>query len=151
MRRKDKEITDRAGIESIIHRCTVCRLAMADGNRPYLVPLSFGHKNNSLYFHSANRGKKLDILKKNNAVCFEFDIDCEPVKADKGCEWGMKYKSVIGFGKAFFIDDVESKSAALDIIVKHYSDGSFTYPESELKNTVVIKVEITHMTGKQSG
>jgi len=151
MRRKDKEITDRAAIESIIRRSTVCRLAMADGNRPYLVPLSFGYKNNTLYFHSANQGKKLDILKKNNEVCFEFDIDYELIKADNGCEWGMKYKSVIGFGRAFFIEDVESKCAALDAIVQHYSDGSFTYPESKVKNTVVIKVQIAHITGKQSG
>lgn len=102
MRRKDKEIKDRAAIESIIRCSKVCRLTMADGNLPYRIPLSFVYKNNTLYFHSANQGKKLDILKKNNQVCFEFDIDPKPIKADTGCEWEMKYKSVIGFERAFF-------------------------------------------------
>lgn len=150
MRRKDKEITDNAEIESIIRQSMVCRLAMADKNRPYIVPLCFGYKDNTLYFHSAGQGKKLDMLKKNNSVCFEFDIDYEPIKSDKACEWGMKYKSVIGFGKASFIDNFESKRRALDIIIQHYSGESFDYPEVKIKNTVVIKVKIEHMTGKYS-
>lgn len=123
---------------------------MVDDNRPYMVPLCFGYKDNSLYFHSAQNGKKIDVLKKNNDVCFEFDVDYEPIKADNACEWGMKYESVIGFGKASFIDDVEAKRDALDIIMKHYSDGAYTYPNTKLNNIRIIKVEIEHMTGKRS-
>ncbi len=151
MRRKDKEIKGIAEIESIIDKSMVCRLALADENRPYIVPMCFGYKNKSLYFHSANKGKKLEILKKNNLVCFEFDIDYETVKADKACDWTMKYKSVIGYGKAIFIQEFESKCRALDIIMQHYSNKKFVYPEANVKNTIVIKVEIEHMTGKASG
>jgi nitroimidazol reductase NimA-like FMN-containing flavoprotein (pyridoxamine 5'-phosphate oxidase superfamily) len=151
MRRTDKEITDRAEIESIIQRSLVCRLGMVDENRPYIVPLCFGYKDNTLYFHSANQGRKIDILKKNNTVCFEFDIDYEPIKADNPCEWGMNYKSVIGFGKAYLVDDVEAKRPALDLIMQQYSDGTFDYLETKIKNILVIRVEIEHMTGKQSG
>jgi len=150
MRRKDKEITDNAEIESIIRRSMVCRLAMTDKNRPYIVPLCFGYKDHTLYFHSAGHGKKLDMLKKNHSVCFEFDIDYELIKSDKACEWGMTYKSVIGFGKASFIKDPESKRRALNIIMLHYSGESFDYPEAKIKNTVVFKVNIEHMTGKYS-
>jgi nitroimidazol reductase NimA-like FMN-containing flavoprotein (pyridoxamine 5'-phosphate oxidase superfamily) len=151
MRRTDKEITDRAEIEYIIQRSVVCRLGLLDENRPYIVPLCFGYTDNTLYFHSANQGRKIDILKKNNTVCFEFDIDCEPIKADNPCEWGMKYKSVLGFGKAYFVDGFEAKCAAMDIIMQQYSDGTFDYPKTKEKNTAVIRVEIEHMTGKQSG
>ncbi len=150
MRRADKEITGRAEIEEIISRSLVCRLALADENRPYIVPLCFGYKDNSLYFHSAVQGKKIDIIKKNNRVCFEFDIDSEVIKADKACEWGMQYKSVVGFGRAAFLEDSESKRRALDIIMKQYSGESSAYPEAKLKHTVIIKVEIEQMTGKQA-
>lgn len=150
MRRKDKEIKDIAEIESVICQSMVCRLAMADKNRPYMVPLCFGYKDHTLYFHSAGQGKKIDVLKKNNLVCFEFDIDYEPIKSDNACDWGMKYKSVIGFGTASFIEDFESKCRALDIITQHYSGESFDFPEAKIKNTVIIKVNIEHMTGKYS-
>ncbi len=151
MRRKDKEIIDIAAIEAVLNKAAVCRLGLCEANQPYVVPLCFGYKDNALYFHCAGQGKKLDILRKNNNVCFEVDINHELVKADQACDWSMKYKSVIGFGKAVFIEDVGSKRKALDIIMQQYSEKSFGYPAEAIKNTVVIKVEIESMTGKQSG
>lgn len=151
MRKKDKEIKDIAAIEEILTRAVVCRLGLCETNQPYVVPLCFGYKDNTLYFHCANQGKKLDILRTNNNVCFEVDIDSRVIKADQPCDWGMKYKSVIGFGKAMFIEDVESKRKALNVIMQQYSEKSFEYPEEAIRNTVVIKVEIKSMTGKQSG
>jgi len=150
MRRKDKEIADRAEIESIIRESIICRLALADNEQPYIVPLCFGYKDNALYFHSAAEGKKIDILRKNKNVCFEFDVGSEIKTGKTACEWGLKYRSVIGFGNASFLEDPDSKQAALDIIMQQYSDESFAYSEKILKKTLVIKVEITHMTGKQS-
>jgi nitroimidazol reductase NimA-like FMN-containing flavoprotein (pyridoxamine 5'-phosphate oxidase superfamily) len=151
MRRKENEISDKTDMEAIIGRSSVCRLALSQDNLPYIVPLCFGYEENSLYFHTAREGEKLEILKKNQNVCFEFDIDHEIVKAGKACKWGMKYRSVIGFGRASVIGDPESKRHALDIIMRQYSEGSFTFPEEVLEKTVVIKVEIARMTGKKSG
>jgi len=84
-------------------------------------------------------------------VCFEVDIERELIKGEAACEWGMKYKSVIGFGKAVFVEDAESKRKALDVIMKQYAEGTFEYPANALENIVVIKVEIESMTGKKSG
>jgi len=151
MRRKDKQINDIAAIEDILSRATVCRLGLCDGGRPYVVPLCFGYKENALYFHCAMEGKKLEILRKNENVCFEVDIEHELIKGEAACDWGMKYKSVIGFGKAVFVEDAESKRKALDIIMQQFSEKSFEYPANAIENTVVIKVEIESMTGKQSG
>ncbi len=151
MRRKDKQINDIAAIEDILSRATVCRLGLCENNQPYVVPLCFGYEENALYFHCAMEGKKLEILRKNENVCFEVDIEREFIKGEAACEWGMKYKSVIGFGKAVFVEDAESKRKALDIIMQNYSEGAFEYSEEAVKKTVVIKVEIESMTGKQSG
>jgi len=150
MRRSEKEITDRKAIEDIILRSKVCKLAMCEENRPYIVPLCFGFKNNTLYFHSAPKGKKIEILKKNPNVCFEFEIFTQIIKSAKACKWGMRYKSVIGFGKAGFITDDDLKRQAFDIIMNQYADGSFIYEDALLKSVVVINVEIQSMTGKQS-
>jgi nitroimidazol reductase NimA-like FMN-containing flavoprotein (pyridoxamine 5'-phosphate oxidase superfamily) len=150
MRRKDKEITDRNEIELIIEKSTVCRLAMADDNGPYIVPLCFGFRNNTLYFHSAADGKKLRILKKNPRVCFEFDGDCEVRAGVKACDFGMRYRSVIGFGTAAFVEAAAAKREALDIIMKHYAEGAFDYPDASVNRISVFKVEIETMTGKTS-
>lgn len=144
-------MTDRAAIEAIIRHAKVCRMAMCRDNRPYIVPVCFGYENNTLYFHSAGEGMKLDMLRENPHVCFEFDVDCEVVRAEEPCQWGMRYRSVIGFGKAVFIQDLPSKRHAFDVIMRQYADGRFAYPEASLAATVVIKVDIEQMTGKQSG
>ena len=151
MRRKDKAIHDRDEIEAIIRESLACRLALSEGNRPYVVPLCFGYENNTLYFHSATEGRKIEILKKNTNVCFEFDIDQEVVQAEKPCKWSMKYRSVIGFGKASIVEDLEEKRKGLDVIMNHYSGRLFEYLEPAIQSTVIIKVEIESMTGKKSG
>jgi nitroimidazol reductase NimA-like FMN-containing flavoprotein (pyridoxamine 5'-phosphate oxidase superfamily) len=48
MRRKEKEITDKTAMESIILRSSVCRLALSEENRPYIVALSFGYTDDTL-------------------------------------------------------------------------------------------------------
>ncbi|MBW1814593.1 MAG: pyridoxamine 5'-phosphate oxidase family protein [Deltaproteobacteria bacterium] len=151
MRRKDKEISDPEMIQWIIRRSTVCRLAMVEGSKPYVVPLCFGFEDNCLYFHCSEKGKKIDILKANNNVCFEFDIDQEVIPSDKACSFGMKYFSVIGFGKASFIEDNKEKQKALDIIMHQYSEKSWNYSDDFITHILVIKVEIDSIAGKQSG
>lgn len=53
MRRKEKEISDESGVDAIIANATVCRLGMVNGDKPYIVPLSFGYQDQALYFHGA--------------------------------------------------------------------------------------------------
>jgi nitroimidazol reductase NimA-like FMN-containing flavoprotein (pyridoxamine 5'-phosphate oxidase superfamily) len=151
MRRKEKEITDKSQIEAILESTLVLRIALSHEDTPYVVPVCFGYKDECLYIHSAREGKKLDILRQNNRVCFEASMDVELVKADLACNLTMKFKSVIGYGKAYFVDDADSKAVALDIITQHYwgKPGS-VYNESVLDRTAVIKIEIDGMTGKMS-
>lgn len=151
MRRKEKEITDRRAIDSIIKRSTVCRLAMSENGQPYITPMNFGYDGRNLYFHGARAGRKIDILKKNNRVCFEFDVDCRIVRSKTACKWSAGYQSVVGFGRASFVEDIEPKKAALDIIMRQYSDESFEYLKKSLDKITIIKVEIENITGKSSG
>ncbi len=150
MRRKEKEITDINEIESIIRKSQVCRLALADGGLPYVVPLCFGYKNKILYFHSAKEGRKIEILRRNRQVCFEFDIDARVRSGKTACNWTMAYKSVIGYGTASFIEDTEEKQKALDIIMRQYSEDDFEYSAKALVEMLVIKVDISRMTGKKT-
>jgi len=150
MLRKDQEITEQSAIESVIRASLVCRLALSDKDRPYIVPLCFGYEDNTLYFHSGVKGRKLEILGKNPNVCFEFEVNVGVLKAEEACSWNMQYQSVIGFGKASFLEDIEEKQKAVGIIVRQYSDKTLQLPDATLRKTIVIKVPIDSMTGKRS-
>ncbi len=138
-------------IEAIIRKASVCRLGMLDGDTPYVVPLCFGYRDNALYFHGSMRSRKAELIQKHPKVCFEFDILAEPISANDPCDWDMRYQSVVGFGKACLVDAVEEKRQALEIITAQYAKGSHSFTEGKLKATMVIKVTIDTMTGKQSG
>ena len=150
MRRGEKEIKDQAEIDSIIHRSRVCRLGLSDEGQPYVVPLCFGYDGKTLYFHCAREGRKLDILRRNNKVCIEFDIVQGMIEADEGCNWGIKYQSVIGFGTAHLVEDVAEKQNALTLLMAQYSERSFSFPPEMVNRTAVVKIEIESLTGKQS-
>ena len=150
MRRKDQEITDNETLSKIIGSAQVCRLGLSDDNHPYIVPLCFGYKNDTLYFHSAAEGKKIEIIKNNPRVCFEFDQNMGLVQEEKPCSWGIKYQSIIGYGEAIFVENADEKLEALNIIMSQYSGDKFSFQEAAINKTTVFKVVISEMTGKQS-
>ncbi|MBW1869774.1 MAG: pyridoxamine 5'-phosphate oxidase family protein [Deltaproteobacteria bacterium] len=151
MRRKEKEILGREEMESIISKADVCRLGLSVDNIPYIVPLNFGYRDSCLYFHTPKVGKKMDMIKTNSRVCFEMDIDHEVVRAENPCDSSMKFRSVIGYGRASLLDEIEEKRRALDIIVEHYSGQVNEYKEKMVDHLSVIKVQVESMTGKKSG
>jgi nitroimidazol reductase NimA-like FMN-containing flavoprotein (pyridoxamine 5'-phosphate oxidase superfamily) len=148
MRRNDRQITDRNAIDSIIRRCSVCRLGMCDNGQPYIVPLSFGYDGRFLYVHAALAGRKVDILKRNNRICFEFDRLEEVTPAAQACNWSMKYESVIGVGVAEMVEDVDAKMAALNCIMRQYSSSDWTFTEQAVSTTSVYRIRIEEITGK---
>lgn len=154
MRRRDKEITDMAAIEAIIRQAQICRLGLADDDgTPYIVPVNFGYHDRMVYVHSAVEGRKIDILKRNNNVCVEFDIDAELIKAERACNWSLKYRSVIGFGTAVLIEDADAKRTALDYIMRQYApeETSFSYAEESLGKIAIIQIRLEQVSGKMSG
>lgn len=151
MRKKDKEITDPAILESIIQRAAVCHLGLCADNNPYIVPLNFGYEDGKLFFHTGREGLKIDLLRRNNRVCFEMTVDVELVRAQAPCKWSMKYCSVVGFGKARFVEAPAAKQQALDVIMAHYGGAAGDYPRELVEKVAIIQVDISAMTGKRSG
>lgn len=153
MRRNEREVANKDEIESIISHSDVCRVAITNENTPYIVTMNFGYtggKNPCLYFHCANEGRKLDMIRRNNYVCFEMDTDHIIYKGEKGCDWGMKYSSVVGYGKIFFVEDYAEKIAGIGHIMDHYgSSGFYSFDEKVLAQTTVLRLDISEMTGKK--
>jgi hypothetical protein len=152
MRRKDKEITDKKFVEDILSKAEICRIAMVNNGQPYLVPVNYGYYDNAIYIHSAAKGKKIDILKQNNRVCFEVDYGHEVQKDALACNWTAKYRSLIGFGTVDILTGDEEKRFGLDRIMEHYGSAENNiYKEKNVESIVVLKINIEEVTMKQSG
>lgn len=150
MRRKEREVTDPEKIIIIIKKATICRLGLIDDKEAYIVPVNFGYEDDYLYFHSALKGHKVDLLKKNNRVCFEIEGDYQIDKDGKtGCD--VKYQSIIGKGVARIIEDDEEKVRGIKSIMRHCTGREFDFPLDRLSTVIVVRVEIDSMTCKQAG
>lgn len=151
MRRKEREITDRKEIDQIISLGKVMHLALSDNNLPFLIPVFYAYDGTSLYFHSAKAGTKIDILKRNNNVCFEISVDNGIVESDMACDFEAKHRTIIGFGKAQFVESEDDKIAVLDRIVSQFTDKKFEYPKGNFHATAVIRIDIESIKGKKHG
>jgi uncharacterized protein len=150
MRRKDKEISSKAAMETIINQAKICRLGLSDNGFPYVVPLNFAYESDTFYFHCAKKGRKLDIIRKNPQVCVQLETDCELVIPEDVSETTMNFKCIIAFGVAEEITEFEEKSRILHLLLRRYTNSTEILPAAAIKNTGVLKITVLEMTGKGS-
>lgn len=74
-----------------------------ENDYPYAIPINqfYDEYDNSIYFHCAKEGLKLDLLEKNNKTCFTI-IDKGFVREG---EWALNIRSVICLGRIEILKD----------------------------------------------
>lgn len=155
MRRKDREIVSQEEQLKIWKTCKVCRLAMTDGDRPYVVPMNFGaaveEGKITLYLHCALEGRKLDILRRNPNTCVEADCEHRLIQAREACGYGYTYASVMGEGKAEILEDPGKKAHGLSVLMAHQTEKEFFFTEAQTAGVCVLRVQLEQATGKRRG
>lgn len=150
MRRREKLVTEKAALEQILWQGQICQLAIPDQPVPYLVPMNYGYRDGVLYFHCADHGRKMDLLRQQPQVSFCIIADPGVVAAEEACNWGARFRSVIGHGRVEFVENEADKVTALWLLMAQYSDEEFTFPSERVTATTVFRLIIDKMVGKQS-
>ena len=151
---KNRPIVSKAENEAVILKCQTCNLAMVDPEgKPYVIPMNFGFAGDYVYFHGSAKGKKVEVLKNQADVCVAFSTDHELRYVDEevACSWSMRYRSVLVYGKAEFVEDPEEKIKCLNIIMAHYADRKFDYNAPAIREVMVFKVKAERIDGRVYG
>ncbi|MBP1534778.1 MAG: pyridoxamine 5'-phosphate oxidase family protein [Ruminococcus sp.] len=156
MRRKDREITDSAAIESFIAGEQIIRVAFYDEGEIYIVPLNYGYINEngkySFYFHGAKAGRKYGLAKASPKVGFEIDGNYQLLEADKACDYSARFESVIGTGTLTLVEDREEKVKGLDALMAQTSrKGGWEYNDAMLNAVAVFRLDVDKLTCKAKG
>ena len=152
MTRRERQVTDPEQIRHILDTARVLHLGLAVDNEPYVVPLNYGYIMEEgklvLYLHSAQRGKKLDMLRANPNVFFEMDCDRMPFESKLPCQYGMVYSSIMGRGVATIVEDVEEKKRAMTILMKTQTGKDFEFNDRLVSMVAVVRVDVSEYTAK---
>ncbi len=148
MRRSQKEMPLER-VENLIKTGEYGVLAVVDTNGyPYSIPVNYVSDDTNIYIHCAPEGMKIDAILKNNKVSFTI-VGRHSVVAKR---FSSDFESVVCFGKARFIEDVDQKLDVLKSFIKKYApeflEGGFKYADTDYMKTAIIAVEIEHKTGK---
>ncbi|MGG0824805.1 pyridoxamine 5'-phosphate oxidase family protein [Paenibacillus turicensis] len=131
VRYKSRECLDQEKIESFLKQSRIGYLGLADGNLPYVVPLNYVWAEGTLYFHGASNGRRNEIMSENAEVCFtvcqEYGTITDPVPA----KTDTAYMSVMIFGKAEPITDLDEATFMLQELINKYVPGYYNRPLSK--------------------
>ena len=152
MTKRELQITDEQQIRAILDGAKVVHVGMCVDNEPYVVPMNYGYLMEdgrlTIYLHSAQQGKKLDMIRQNPKVFFELDCDWVPFEGEKPCQYGLSYSSVMGRGTATIVEDVEEKKRAMSLLMKTQTEKDFTFEDRLVSIVAVIRIDVDGYTAK---
>lgn len=154
MRRKDREITDWNKIKGIIEACHCCRLGFQDDGKVYIVPLSFGFLEKEgkilFYFHSASKGRKIDLIRKNGYAAFELDTNYKLNEGPEACDYSARFQSVIGDGTVALVEDpMERREGLRAIMRQNTGKGDWEFSDGMFQSVCVFKLEVEALACKE--
>lgn len=153
MRRTDRE-RGQAFAYEVIDCCEYGVMALSAGeDGPYCVPLSLVRQGDTLYFHCALQGRKLDLLRRDPRVCVSFVTDTEPAYIANELNYTTYYRSAVVTGSAFEVTDPAQKTEALRVLCQkllpHHMAGFDKAAGRSLSVTGVWGIHIDQAIGKE--
>lgn len=136
-------------IEFVLHSVIVGRVGCHADGKTYVVPVTYAYDGKYVYGHTTE-GLKIDMMRKNPAVCFQVDV----------MENMSNWRSVIAWGKYEELKVPEQRDEAIKIIrdtVMPVMTGDTTIKNamrdshqksSDARTGVVYRIELTEKTGR---
>lgn len=151
MRRKRQELSKEKCME-VLQNGTSGVLALAgDDDYPYALPISYVYDGESIYFHSAKSGHKIDAINRNSKASFCI-IDQDQIIPEKYTSF---FRSVIVFGSIEILKNEQEIFAAIEKLAIKYApydtkENRHRAIEREMKPLCMLKMNIVHISGKEA-
>ncbi|HSR12033.1 MAG TPA: pyridoxamine 5'-phosphate oxidase family protein [Thermodesulfobacteriota bacterium] len=142
-------VESRAEMERVLLDGGIGYLGVSFQGHPYVVPLNYHYSEGKIYFHCALKGRKLDAIAENPEVCFTVGRQMGEVREHAGSTCHVDSESVICYGKARVIEDLEERGKALNLFNRRFRPDAPDIPEERVKNCAVVEITIAEMTGRR--
>jgi uncharacterized protein len=145
-------VYDRNSVYDILDEGFICHVGFAVDGKPVVIPTGYARVEDRLYIHGSQASRMLRTLSEGIDVCVTVTLVDGLVLARSAFHHSINYRSVVVFGRASLVDDINDKNAALFAFSEHVIPGRWNdvrepTPE-ELKMTSVLALELTEASAK---
>jgi len=152
VREAERGVYDRETAYRILDEGFLCHVGFVADGQPFVIPTSYGRKDDRLYIHGSAASRMLRQMKEGVPVCVTVTLLDGLVLARSIFNHSMNYRSVVILGKATPVDDPLEKVEALRLLSEHIIPGRWADArqpnERELKATLVMRVPIEEFSAK---
>ncbi len=148
------------GIREIVEASRVVRIGACDEEGIFVVPVNFGFEWISddgatdgeslvIYIHSAREGRKARAFAGCPEVAVEMDVDLGLVEGSFACSYSNAYRSVMGKGVVYPVEERDEKVRALSLLMDHVAPGSQrVFSDEAVEGVAVFRIDVSEITGK---
>jgi nitroimidazol reductase NimA-like FMN-containing flavoprotein (pyridoxamine 5'-phosphate oxidase superfamily) len=137
---------------AVLDASLFCHIGYVIDGQPYVTPTGYWRVGDHLYWHGSSASRMLRTQSAGIPVCLTVMIVDGLVLARSGFHHSVNYRSVMAFGQARKIEDIDQKRAALDSYVDrflpHRNRELRPISAQELKATTVLGMTIEEASAK---
>jgi hypothetical protein len=140
---------------AILDEGFVAHVGITTDDGPVVIPTLYVRDGDRLLIHGSAASRLLRSAAAGTPVCVTVTLIDGLVLARSAFHHSVNYRSVVIFGQAQKIDDVDERRAALDVIVEGLVPGRISQPraprrpsEKELKATTVLALPLDELSVK---
>lgn len=150
-RKPDRGSYDRETVHSILDEGLVAHVGILQGGTPLVIPMTYGRVEEQMYLHGSAASRLLRDARDVD-VCVTVTLLDGLVLARSLINHSMNYRSVVIFGKAKQVTDLDEKSSALDAVTEHIIAGRVAATRKnsvkEINSTLVLSIPINEASAK---
>ncbi len=156
MTKREREITDKKDIESILDSCKYLHLGLSADDMPYVVTLNYGYEWDEtdehliIYLHCSNKAHLIDIISRNSNCAFSMECNVKPFFGPMPCRNGVAYESIMGAGKIKVLEDTQERIHGLIRIMKTQTgEKDHAFDERMVSIVRVLRIDVDSMRAKK--
>ena len=143
---------ERALADAILDEGLVAHVGLAGEHGPVVIPMLYARAGDRLLLHGSPASRLLRTAAAGVDVCVTVTLVDGLVLARSAFHHSMNYRSVVVFGTATRIDDLDERRLALDVLVEAIVRGRTADArpanDKELRGTSVVSVPLSDFSVK---
>lgn len=148
----ERGVYDATTIHEILDENIICHVGFNADHGPVVLPTLFGRDDDVLYLHGSAGAHMLRNLRDGIPVSVAVTSVNGIVAARSGFHHSINYRSVVVFGNATEVVDVQEKLHALEVLTNHVLPGRWDEARQpntvEFTQTMVLKLGLDEASAK---